>query len=127
MRTKLISMAERPFRQSFIFEITNIGGRGPYILSMFPSIHPGAANPNFIMKCGIFMRTKLLAVIESTLHESFRLEIANLRLREDPLWLVVTLGESENGHDDCETSTQGAHDPAAQLCSIEEPTFHCKV
>ncbi|CDH48450.1 predicted protein [Lichtheimia corymbifera JMRC:FSU:9682] len=43
------------------------------------------------------------------------------------LWLVVTLGESENGHDDRETSTQGALDHAAQLCSIEDHTFHCKV
>ncbi|CDH54458.1 predicted protein [Lichtheimia corymbifera JMRC:FSU:9682] len=41
--------------------------------------------------------------------------------------LVVTLGESENGHDYRETSTQGALDHAAQLCSIEEPTFHCGI
>ncbi|CDH53385.1 predicted protein [Lichtheimia corymbifera JMRC:FSU:9682] len=28
---------------------------------------------------------------------------------------------------DRETSTQGALDPAAQLCSIEDPTFHCRI
>ncbi|CDH56954.1 predicted protein [Lichtheimia corymbifera JMRC:FSU:9682] len=30
------------------------------------------------------------------------------------------------GHDDRETSTQGALRPDEQLCSIEDPTFHCK-
>ncbi|CDH49291.1 predicted protein [Lichtheimia corymbifera JMRC:FSU:9682] len=49
------------------------------------------------------------------------------RSTQDRLWLVVTMGESEIGHDDRETSTQGALDHAAQLCSIEDPTFHCKV
>ncbi|CDH53729.1 predicted protein [Lichtheimia corymbifera JMRC:FSU:9682] len=44
-----------------------------------------------------------------------------------PLWLAVTLGESEIGHDDRETCTQGAPHHAAQLCSIEDPMFHRKV
>ncbi|CDH48388.1 predicted protein [Lichtheimia corymbifera JMRC:FSU:9682] len=43
------------------------------------------------------------------------------------LWLVVTLGESEIAEPDRETSTQGALDPAAQLCSIDDPTFHCRI
>ncbi|CDH53910.1 predicted protein [Lichtheimia corymbifera JMRC:FSU:9682] len=51
----------------------------------------------------------------------------NSRGRPDQLWLVVTLGESENGHDDRETSTQGAFHPTAQLCSIEDRMFHCEV
>ncbi|CDH52367.1 predicted protein [Lichtheimia corymbifera JMRC:FSU:9682] len=49
----------------------------------------------------------------------------NSRGRPDQLWLVVTLGESEIDELDRETLTQGAPGPAAQLCSIEDPTFHC--
>ncbi|CDH56619.1 predicted protein [Lichtheimia corymbifera JMRC:FSU:9682] len=51
----------------------------------------------------------------------------NSRGRPGSLWLVVTLRDSENGHDDRETFTQGALHPDEQLCSIEDPTFHCKV
>ncbi|CDH58443.1 predicted protein [Lichtheimia corymbifera JMRC:FSU:9682] len=93
------------------------------------------------MKRGLFNRTKLLVRAESILCRRFTIVVAihrftqchhqpkskkNSRGRPDRLWLVVTMGESENGHDDRETCTQGALDPAAQLCSIIDPTFHCK-
>ncbi|CDH59795.1 predicted protein [Lichtheimia corymbifera JMRC:FSU:9682] len=97
---------------------------------------------NFTMKREVFHRTKLLVGIESIMCRSFTIVVAdlrftqchhqpklkkNLRGRPDRLWLVVTLGESENGHDDRETCTQGALHPSAQLCLIEDPTLHCKV
>ncbi|CDH59879.1 predicted protein [Lichtheimia corymbifera JMRC:FSU:9682] len=49
------------------------------------------------------------------------------RSTHDPLWLVVTLGESRIDEPDRETCTQGALHLDEQLCSIEDPTFHCKV
>ncbi|CDH56212.1 predicted protein [Lichtheimia corymbifera JMRC:FSU:9682] len=94
------------------------------------------------MKGGVFNRTKLLVGVKRTLGASFTIILGDPRFRDVTtsqsrkkiqevdrilLWLVVTLGESEIGHDDRETSTQGALDPAAQLCSIGDPTFHCKV
>ncbi|CDH61086.1 predicted protein [Lichtheimia corymbifera JMRC:FSU:9682] len=94
------------------------------------------------MKRGVFNRTKLLVGMERTLGASFTIVVAILRstqchhqprrkkiLEVDliQLWLVATLGESEIAEPDRETCTQGAPDPAAQLCSIEDPTLHCKV
>ncbi|CDH54956.1 predicted protein [Lichtheimia corymbifera JMRC:FSU:9682] len=98
---------------------------------------------NSAMKCGVFHRTKLLVGVKRTLGASFTIVVADIRFIEchhQPkwiagrplefffrLWLVLTFGESEIGHDDRETSTQGALDPDEQLCSIEDPTFHCRV
>ncbi|CDH53838.1 predicted protein [Lichtheimia corymbifera JMRC:FSU:9682] len=94
------------------------------------------------MKDGLFHRTKLLVWVERTLGASFTIVVAdprfrnvktslvekkNSRGRPSSLWLVVTLGECENGHDDRETCTQGAPHPDEQFCSIEDPMFHCKV
>ncbi|CDH52717.1 predicted protein [Lichtheimia corymbifera JMRC:FSU:9682] len=97
---------------------------------------------NFTMKRGVFNRTILFVGIKRTLGASFTIRLAIPRFHnvttslvekkfkrstQDLLWLVVTLGESENGHDDRETSTQDALHPAAQLCSMKEPTFHCRI
>ncbi|CDH48690.1 predicted protein [Lichtheimia corymbifera JMRC:FSU:9682] len=93
------------------------------------------------MKREVFNRTKLLVGVKRTLGASFTINLVDFRFRNvttslveknsrgrpEPLWLVVTLGESENGHDDRETCTQGALHPDEQYCSIKEPTFHCKV
>ncbi|CDH54656.1 predicted protein [Lichtheimia corymbifera JMRC:FSU:9682] len=94
------------------------------------------------MKGGVSNRTKLLVGVKRTLGASFTIVVAiltftqchhqprrkkNSRGRPDSIWLVVTLGESENGHDDRETCTQGALHPDEQLCSIEDPTFHCRI
>ncbi|CDH51045.1 predicted protein [Lichtheimia corymbifera JMRC:FSU:9682] len=92
------------------------------------------------MKRVVFHRTKVLAGANRILCASFTIEVANPKFRnvttsqhgstscnQKYFWSVATLGESENGHDDRETSTQGALDPAAQLCSIEDPTFHCRI
>ncbi|CDH60244.1 predicted protein [Lichtheimia corymbifera JMRC:FSU:9682] len=92
------------------------------------------------MKRDAFHRTKLLSWVESIYCGSFTIVVANPSFRNvasslkkfkrstlDPVWRVVTLGESEIVHDDRETSTQGALHLAAQLCSIEDPTFHCRI
>ncbi|CDH59754.1 predicted protein [Lichtheimia corymbifera JMRC:FSU:9682] len=94
------------------------------------------------MKRGVCNRTKLLVRAESIMCRSFTITLADLRFTQcqhqprrkkfkrsthDLLWLVLTLGESEIGEVDRETCTQGALHPDEQLCSIEDPTFHCKV
>ncbi|CDH58277.1 predicted protein [Lichtheimia corymbifera JMRC:FSU:9682] len=93
------------------------------------------------MKREVFNRTKLLVVVKRTLGASFTIVVAILRFtqchhqprrkkirgRSDPLWLVVTLGETEISELDREISTQGALHLDEQYCSIEKPTFHCKV
>ncbi|CDH49469.1 predicted protein [Lichtheimia corymbifera JMRC:FSU:9682] len=56
---------------------------------------------NSTMKRELFNRTKLLVGVKRTLGATFTIQLA-----------------------DRETSTQGALHPAAQLCSIEDPTFH---
>ncbi|CDH51217.1 predicted protein [Lichtheimia corymbifera JMRC:FSU:9682] len=94
---------------------------------------------NSTMKQGVFNRTKLLVGAERTLCASFTINLVAIldspnvttslvekkfkRSTRDLLWLVVTLGESQNGHDDHETCTQGALYPDEQLCSIEGPVF----
>ncbi|CDH59796.1 predicted protein [Lichtheimia corymbifera JMRC:FSU:9682] len=93
------------------------------------------------MKRGVFNQTKLLGWVERTLGASFTINLddprfrnvttslveKNSRGRPRSLWLVVTFGESENGHDDRETCTQGALHPDEQLCSMKDPTFHFKI
>ncbi|CDH54655.1 predicted protein [Lichtheimia corymbifera JMRC:FSU:9682] len=94
------------------------------------------------MKREVFNRTKLRGWVKRTLCASFMIKLGDLKFRNvttslvekrfkrwtlDLLWLVVTLGKIENGHDDRETSTQGALHPDEQLCSIEDPTFHCRI
>ncbi|CDH48545.1 predicted protein [Lichtheimia corymbifera JMRC:FSU:9682] len=88
---------------------------------------------NFTMKRGVFNRTKLLVGVERTLCGTFTIVVADLRFTQCRSWvdllnsfstrLVVTLGESEIGHDDRETCTQGALDPAAQLVRLKTPRF----
>ncbi|CDH56261.1 predicted protein [Lichtheimia corymbifera JMRC:FSU:9682] len=68
------------------------------------------------MKRGVFNRTKLLVGVKRTLGASFTIQLADPRF-----------SQSEIGESDRETCTQGALHPDEQLCSIEDPTFHCKV
>ncbi|CDH55622.1 predicted protein [Lichtheimia corymbifera JMRC:FSU:9682] len=95
------------------------------------------------MKRRVLHRAKLPTGVKRILCRSFTIAVADLTFTQshhqprrkknsrgrpyDLLWLVVTLGESENGERDRETCTQGALHPGEQLCSIKEPTFHCKL
>ncbi|CDH58864.1 predicted protein [Lichtheimia corymbifera JMRC:FSU:9682] len=94
------------------------------------------------MKSGLFHRAKLLVGVKRTLGASFTIRLVNPKFRNvttsqsgkkiqevDPRSTLAggDIAKSENGHDDLETSTQGALGPTAQLCSIVDPTFHCRI
>ncbi|CDH57939.1 predicted protein [Lichtheimia corymbifera JMRC:FSU:9682] len=87
------------------------------------------------MKCGVFNRTKLLVGVKPTLCASFTMkpDFGNGRLKKtqevDRRSTLAggDIAKSRIDHDDRETSTQDIFGPDEQLCSIDDPTFHCKV
>ncbi|CDH51707.1 predicted protein [Lichtheimia corymbifera JMRC:FSU:9682] len=92
MRTMLISMTESTSSPSFDVPTSNIGahGRTPYLC-----YHPFVVSPTFnvfIMNSGVFMRTKLLGVVERMLCESFRFEVGNLGEQERLPYFSLTFG-----------------------------------
>ncbi|CDH52826.1 predicted protein [Lichtheimia corymbifera JMRC:FSU:9682] len=94
------------------------------------------------MKRGVFNRTKLLGGVERTLGASFTINFANLKIhpisppasskkiQEVDHQSTLAGGDfakSRNGHHDRETSTQDTFGHDEQLCSIQDPTFHCRI
>ncbi|CDH49488.1 predicted protein [Lichtheimia corymbifera JMRC:FSU:9682] len=94
------------------------------------------------MKRGVFNRTKLLVGVKRTLSASFTVVEAILKITQchhqpksilgRPLEFFFDkaggdIAKSRIAELDRETSTQGALHPAEQLCSIEDPTFHCSI
>ncbi|CDH58687.1 predicted protein [Lichtheimia corymbifera JMRC:FSU:9682] len=95
------------------------------------------------MKCRLFHRTILLVGVKRTLGASCTITLADLRFTQcrhrpkskkkiqevNPRFTLAggDIAKFGIGELDRETCTQGALQPDTQLCSIEDPTFHCKV
>ncbi|CDH51797.1 predicted protein [Lichtheimia corymbifera JMRC:FSU:9682] len=94
------------------------------------------------MKRGVFNRTKLVVGVKRTLGASFTIVVAILRFTQchhqpklkkiqevDPRSTLAggDIAKSRIDEPDRETCSQGALHPDEQLCSIEDPTLHCKV